>query len=313
MVSLYRIVNVLNDCAEMEIKGKSTDTKPDELGGFKVSANSMFFEMDTGDFYYLESPFQKGNETEEIVIEEQSFTGTLDEVDGTYYWANLEGDMYSNKKIKAIFDGVEYVLEQAWNDEDYAWGYGAQWDDDLNSYDFSTYPFGLECSTEAGNHPHIVIADGEEHTIEVYGISGDHDIPAVWKKFGSGGGEPEPTGEKLFDGEVTTVKENPSDSFAEYEFNPAVVLNYSSLIVEFDGTRYTVSNISEFDGAFEFGAPYVDVPDFSEYPFNLWYGTADVLETIIITEEAGTYSLKIWANSDPVTDDDVMPSPDDPQ
>ena len=51
---------------------------------------------------------------------------------------------------------------------------------------------------------------------------------------------------------------------------------------------------------FDFGAPFADGPgyDFSEYPFHLY--SSDV-ESEFVTETAGTYSLKIWANSDPVT------------
>jgi len=37
-----------------EFKGLSTDTKPSTWGGNDVGVNSLFFEQDTGDFYYLE-------------------------------------------------------------------------------------------------------------------------------------------------------------------------------------------------------------------------------------------------------------------
>jgi hypothetical protein len=41
----------INDCRqqnEYEFKGLSTDTKPESCG-----VNSLFFELDTGDFYYF--------------------------------------------------------------------------------------------------------------------------------------------------------------------------------------------------------------------------------------------------------------------
>ena len=298
MVSLYRIVNVLNDCAEMEIKGKSTDTKPDELGGFKVSANSMFFEMDTGDFYYLKSTFQKGEETRDVRFEETSFTG---EKDGNVYYHSFGRveDLYDfeQPQLTVVFDGVEYEVTPSEGEVTLEMG-----DENLVETPFFIYwnlvNYGL----------HILVADGNEHTVEIVLVNKEADTPAVWKKFGSGGGEPEPTGQKLFDGSVTTVNEGD----AIYHFDPPIDLNYSSLIVEFEGTKYTVSNTAVLEGSFEFGALYIDDVgwDWSEYPFNLYYGPFD---DAIITETAGTYSLKIWANSDPVTDDDVMPSPDDPQ
>lgn len=43
----------LNDCRqgnEREYKGLSTDTKPTD----DVGVNSMFLELDTGDFYYFD-------------------------------------------------------------------------------------------------------------------------------------------------------------------------------------------------------------------------------------------------------------------
>lgn len=40
---------------DFEFKGLSTDTKPtSEFGGFKIAVNSLFLELDTGDFYYFD-------------------------------------------------------------------------------------------------------------------------------------------------------------------------------------------------------------------------------------------------------------------
>lgn len=42
--------NLANNTAYKEYKGESTDTKPTE----NVGVNSLFLELDTGDFYYFD-------------------------------------------------------------------------------------------------------------------------------------------------------------------------------------------------------------------------------------------------------------------
>ena len=43
------------DRYDYDLKGLSTDEKPSEIYGIKIVENSIFFEVDTGDFYYLKS------------------------------------------------------------------------------------------------------------------------------------------------------------------------------------------------------------------------------------------------------------------
>lgn len=147
----------------------------------------------------------------------------------------------------------------------------------------------------------------EEDTGDFYYVEsqGSSDTPAVWKKVGSGGSEPESSGEKLFDGDVTTVEEH---GVFMYEFSPMVALNYSSIIVEFDGTRYTVQNYGNGVNFYMFGTEMGH--PFDEYPFGLMFGDNgnQGLATYIFTESSGTYSLKIWANSE----EGEMPVPADP-
>ena len=39
--------------AYFELAGLSTDAKPSSFQGYNVAYNSLFFEQDTGDFYYF--------------------------------------------------------------------------------------------------------------------------------------------------------------------------------------------------------------------------------------------------------------------
>ena len=43
-----------NEGGEFYLAGLSTDTKPTEVHGFPVGLNSLFLELDTGDFYYFD-------------------------------------------------------------------------------------------------------------------------------------------------------------------------------------------------------------------------------------------------------------------
>ena len=288
---------------DFQFKGESTDTKPQESWlGNKVAVNSMFFELDTGDFYYLESPAQKVTETiaDDIDVDNLHQVGEEE----LYVYTLPMSDPISADTIEVTIDGVSYICNKV-QAEDGWWSYGA------TDSDFSDMPFGIVVTPNSLEINDIYRPNDGEFFLT---IIAENVSEAVWKKFGSGGGEPEPTGEKLFDGSVTTTYEGGVGAY--YDFNPVLDLNYSSLIVEFEGTRYTVSNISESEDWYEFGAPF-DVNDrrydFSEYPFNIGNGDdgGEYLSEIC-TESEGTYSLKIWTNSDPVTDDDVMPSPDDP-
>ena len=168
-----------------EMSGESTDNKPSVLDGNTVGVNSLFLELDTGDFYYLKTPAQSG--TKDVLIAEQDFTGERQE-GYDFYEAELNEEPFNFDKVTVVFDGVEYECQDnlGTSTESDAWfmrEYGAP--EDGSGYDFSTYPFSLY-STH-GQHMNQVlvdVADGNEHTIEVYI---DSSTPAVWKKVGSGG------------------------------------------------------------------------------------------------------------------------------
>lgn len=55
MVTIHAITNVDGDSTKSyEFCGLSTDEKPTEVGGKPIEANSLFLELDTGDFYYFD-------------------------------------------------------------------------------------------------------------------------------------------------------------------------------------------------------------------------------------------------------------------
>ena len=135
----------------------------------------------------------------------------------------------------------------------------------------------------------------EMDTGDLYYFTGEDWEEATYS--GGGGGSPEPTEELLYYSNGSTTTEVSANM---YQCIMQAILNYSSLIVEFDGNKYTVENNAS--GYYDFGATLNgEVFDFSTYPFNLYYYEGpNYTECWLSTESAGTYSLKIWANSDPV-------------
>lgn len=55
MITLHAMRNVDGDkLYAYDFKGLSTDDKPTSWGGKEIEQNSLFLELDTGDFYYFD-------------------------------------------------------------------------------------------------------------------------------------------------------------------------------------------------------------------------------------------------------------------
>ena len=55
MVTIHGITNVDGDSTKSyEFCGLSTDEKPTEVDGKPIEANSLFLELNTGNFYYFD-------------------------------------------------------------------------------------------------------------------------------------------------------------------------------------------------------------------------------------------------------------------
>lgn len=53
-ITIHGITNVDGDAEKTyEFCGLSTDSKPTEVDGKDIEVNSLFLELDTGDFYYF--------------------------------------------------------------------------------------------------------------------------------------------------------------------------------------------------------------------------------------------------------------------
>ena len=58
MISIYKIDNTKikpnDDYISVDLRGLSTDTKPEEVNGKKIDNGSMYIEMDTGKVYFYD-------------------------------------------------------------------------------------------------------------------------------------------------------------------------------------------------------------------------------------------------------------------
>ena len=271
---------------EYKFTGLSTDEKPQDE---RVALNSLFLELDTGDFYYLKQ--QASSIQESYTSELFTITAWRTSRDFGAQYATIDDLQDMPDHITVVYDGVSYECTRTNN-----YWYGAPLDGYV--FDFSEIPFAME---DNFGHTNLYSPDNMEHS---FTVSWTEIITteAVWEKIGGGGSGPEPTGELLFNGSVTT-EEDAGDYIYAFDQN-SLLLNYSSIIVELDGTRYTLELLSGLpDGVFAFG----DDEDFSTYPLYLncvIQVGGSVWDTDLYTAEEKTYSLKIWANSDPVDVDD---------
>lgn len=58
MISIYKVDNTKikpkDDYISVDLRGKSTDTKPTEINGKKIDNGSVYVEMDSGKIYFYD-------------------------------------------------------------------------------------------------------------------------------------------------------------------------------------------------------------------------------------------------------------------
>ncbi len=135
-ITINRRANVDGDkLYEYDLKGLSTDTKPTQIGGQDIEDNSLFLELDTGDFYYFANgswtkigeaptpPTPTGlliEDTISKIFEGEDFLVTSTKTVTDYYNAlvpvmtNVEGDThYTPEGFSATLKikDVEYTID----------------------------------------------------------------------------------------------------------------------------------------------------------------------------------------------------------
>ena len=100
------------------------------------------------------------------LIYEKDITQWVEDSDYGYYYTENEQTEFQSlpETITVIWDGDEYSDVMFSSDNN---GWGAIWDNDLNQYDWSTYPFSIYT-----NPPYSIgfsSQTGGEHTVKIYG------------------------------------------------------------------------------------------------------------------------------------------------
>ena len=119
---------------DFTFKGINSDQKPIlEVGGDAIADNSLFIELDTGDFYYYQ-------DFEESVVAEKEYDYFYQPQGKDYYVSILLQTTVSDDTIIVDWGGVKYLCQKEIVAEG-VWTYG----DHLNGGDptFTNYPFVL--------------------------------------------------------------------------------------------------------------------------------------------------------------------------
>lgn len=186
------------------------------------------------------------------LIAEQSFTGVKPQEEVQFYAAVLNGDYFSDDEIDVTYDGVHYNASLS-----ESMTYGASFDAQAGTIDFSEYPFVIISTPEAVQ---IAVADANTHTVKIEAERITRDVVRISKR---------------------TVTASGAGSFITLD--GVAAFGDDAITVTFDGQQYTVQN-----GSVEYpwyGAPRAGREDFdfSTYPFRInvdpEYGVSLVVST----------------------------------
>lgn len=158
---------------EYQFTGLSTDEKPQDE---RVAANSLFLELDTGDFYYLK---QAASSSTETLLSETITTYVTP--DFPFYSPEYDVKIDADT-INVVFDGVSYTVRSQLLNGGYM--YGDFEEGEVVVPDFSRYPFLIGSFENDGKWTTVIAVETNiAHTVEITEIN---TIEAVWEKVGSG-------------------------------------------------------------------------------------------------------------------------------
>lgn len=251
---------------DFEFKGLSTDTKPSTWGGNDVGVNSLFFEQDTGDFYYLK---QQGSESTQR-IDYVNLTVSDWFSTSNYYFPSIPAPVIDPlpETVTAIWDGETYSLTV----DEYG-NYGAPYNEQDDTYDFADYSFSF--FRDEFGYFNLGSKDNNTHTIVVY-TEETVVAQAEWAKIGGGS-----DGELLFEATLTDWEYN--GDFEAYVVIQAISELFPSVIsVEWDGDVYQLVR-HEDAGVYTWGS--------EDAPLNLLFHNGDL---VIISPTDGTHTIKVY-------------------
>lgn len=145
---------------DFDMVGLSTDKKPVVLGGYKAAVNSLFFEADTKDLYYL-----KSIGADKVLFGETTIVGESTE-DGYVYNGSSDPNHIDQDELYFLFDNVLYSYER--------------FDISLIGEDITYHSYGDDVQFALGEIPftfrtnnknddiEIRLQDDESHSIKIF-------------------------------------------------------------------------------------------------------------------------------------------------
>ena len=239
-----------------------------------------------------------GYECEETItlLTEETVTTELEgnEAYGDFSYSQL----IDADSITVTFDGVEYECEVNYYDGEYS--YGALYDDNLGTYDWSEYPFAVSSFITDSPHTTLCTQTAGTYTIK---IEVEEEIITTTPCFDKARGYS--CGEEMGVLTEESVTTSLTGSRVKGFFSYTEPINANSIVVTFNGTEYECDRRDFFtNSAYIYGGEYSPIgTDFSTYPFIIISpkGSDDAVENVLYTETEGTYNVKIGAMQEVVT------------
>lgn len=195
------------------------------------------------------------------LIAEQSFAGVKPQEEVQFYAAALDGSYFSDAEIDVTYDGVHYNASLNGST------YGASFDAQAGTIDFSEYPFVIILTPEAVQ---IAVADANTHTVKIEAERITRDVVRISKR---------------------TVTASTAES--NISLDDVAAFGDDEITVTFDGQQYTVQN-----GNAEY--PWYGAPrqgregyDFSTYPFRIKADPEFGVSLVVAT--AGEHNIEATA------------------
>ena len=223
-----------------------------------------------------------------LLTEESVTTTTQDELNrGVLSYSQL----IDAEVVKVTFNGTEYECPRIATRNGYGYGGVGQ-----SGPDFSEYPFAiLSGTTPILSYKTMLFTEtAGTYTIKIEAVEKTiTTTPCFDKARGYSCDEAMVT---LAEESVTTQK-GKDDDYAHGDLAYSQLIDAETIKVTFNGTEYECPR-ANYDGGYEYGAswnPSTKVFDWSEYPFNIYSHSDSDSANILLTETAGTYSVKIEA------------------
>ena len=229
-----------------------------ESQGSDITADTPFEEYPK---YVMEISGGEGT-SKVTLIAEQSFTGVKPQEEVQFYAAALNGDCFSDAEIDVTYDGVHYNASLS-----ESMTYGASFDAQTGTIDFSEYPFAIMSTPEAVQ---IAVADANTHTVKIEAERITRDVVRISKRT------------------VTA-----SGTASSIRLDGVAAFGDDAITVTFDGQQYTVQN-----GNVEY--PWYGAPrsgredyDFSTYPFRI--NVDPEFGVYLVVSTAGEHNIEATA------------------